>query len=176
MNTIESFNFTEISHNSKKILYNKLHPLAENNIDSKINLDIPTGKSIWIDSAASFLGKENVISLESNNYKDLFDPHTNIYFCDDSCFYLISKALYKAHNPSSFVFYYSPFLKYKTLQDIKTIIEVYRNFSNNTKILVVIDLKFLLYHRIKLTNRDAVEILSPKKYKNIRAFEYYMEF
>jgi len=176
MNTIGKFDFDRLSLDNKNTLYSKMHPLVNDGVDTDIKLAIPASGSIWIDSGAPFLHGD-CISLESVYFKDVFDKKSkHTHFAADFTSDLICRALQKVYKPSCIVFYYSPFLRYMTLSECKAVIETYKKHLPQAKIILVIDLKFLLFHRIRLTNDDAVKILAPKKKHKITTFQYYMEF
>ena len=124
-----------------------------------------------------FLDGEDCISLESAYFKDVFDKRSkHTHFAVDFTSELICRALQKVYQPPCVVFYYSAFLRYMTLSECKAVLNTYKKHLPQAKIMCVIDLKFLLFHRIRMTNYEAVNILSPKKCYLIRTFEYYMEF
>jgi len=86
------------------------------------------------------------------------------------------KDFFKEFKNDSIFFYYSAFLRYITLYECKAVLNTYKKHLPQAKIICVIDLKFLLFHRIRMTNYEAVKILLPKKIYKIRTFEYHMEF
>ena len=177
MNTIGKFDFNRLSVDNKNTLYRTMHPLVRDGVDTDILASVPNGNTIWVDSGAPFFDGEDCISLESAYFKDVFDKRSkHTHFAVDFTSELICRALQKVYQPPCVVFYYSAFLRYMTLSECKAVLNTYKKHLPQAKIMCVIDLKFLLFHRIRMTNYEAVNILSPKKCYLIRTFEYYMEF
>ena len=180
METIKVFEFDLLTDSNKAVLYGALYPLYKNpTIDGKILKAIPEGNCVWVDSSCISLKNKNYIALENISFKSVFnkkDLHARVHFYDDMRSELICKAMSKVYSPTCFVFYFSPTLKYLTLDEFKNLILMYKKNSPNAKVLVVVDMKFVLYHRLNLTNDDAVSYLSPKKQTRLGCFIYQLEF
>ena len=180
MQTLEKFDFNKLSSNDKVVLYGKLHKLYDNpKIDSRVLAEIPEGNCVWVDCSCLSLNNKDFIALEDKNFEDVFDksdPHKRVHFYTDISSKMICTAIAKVYAPRCYVFYFSPVLRYLTLEEFKNIIGLYKGSSPEAKILVMVDMKFMLYHRLNMTNKDAVSWLSPKKQIRLATFEYMLEF
>lgn len=173
METIKEFDFARLNDADKQVLYAKLHPLYGGSTP-EVNIELPTGKSVWIDSAGFSQGH---ISVEDKTFKSVFPQDgENIYFAHDLNSELTAKAVGKVHEPSSIVLYYAPSLRYMTPAQLKDILNMYKTYIPTAEITVVIDIKYLIYHRFNLTNDAVVESLGPKKITKIGTFKYLLKF
>lgn len=180
MQTLKKFDFVKLSSKDKVILYGKLHELYENpKIDHRVLAEIPEGNCVWVDSACLSLDNKDFIALEDKSFEDVFDksdPPRRVHLYTDISSKMICTAIAKVYAPRCYVFYFSPVLRYLTPEEFKNIIDLYKGSSPEAKILVMVDMKFMLYHRLNLTNDDAVSRLSPKKQTRLGTFKYMLEF
>lgn len=180
MQTLKKFEFDRLSDSDKIDLYRKLHELFDNpNIDPRMLPEIPEGNCVWVDSACLSLDNENYIALEDKNFKDVFakaNQRGRLHLYTDIRSKMTCTAIARVYSPTCYIFYFSPVLKYLTLEEFKKIIDLYKGSSPEAKILVMVDMKFMLYHRLNLTNDDAVSCLSPKKQTRLDVFKYMLEF
>ena len=140
-------------------LFNDKKPL-DSFLHNKIIATLPAGNSIWIDSFGYAMGLEKIISFENRYFKEVFDTlnikSKKIHFTGDFLATRTIKTIEKIYNPSSLVFYFSPFLKYKTLKEYNFFLNLYFNFFPKRKIILLTDLKFVNFNRIVFTNDMAV--------------------
>ena len=193
MKTIKDYNqFIESVDNKTKI-YKYDHENFRYFIDKKplnsflhdsLIKKLPIGNSIWIDSFGYGMEMENVISFENRFYKEVFDKldkKYKIHFASDFLAKRTIKTIEKIYNPSSVVFYFSPFLKYKTVEEYRYFLNVYYNFFNKKKIILLIDLKFLQFNRIMFSNHTVINDICnniPKeqfKIQKLDTFKYMVE-
>jgi len=129
-------------------------------LHNKIIETLPAGNSIWIDSFGYAIGLEKIISFENRYFKEVFDKlnikSKKIHFTGDFLATRTIKTIEKIYNPSSLVFYFSPFLKYKTITEYNLFLHLYCNSFPKKKIILLTDLKFVNFNRITVTNNMAV--------------------
>ena len=173
METIKEFDFAKLSDADKVVLYSKLHPLyAKSTLE--IDLGLPSGTSVWIDSAGSSQGH---IGVEDKTFRSVFPTNVkHTHFMYDMNSILTAKAVGKAFSPSSVVMYFSPFLRYMTPEQAKDSIHMYKKYVPTAEITVVIDIKYLIFHRFNNTNNDVVNSLEPKKINRFGTFKYLLKF
>jgi hypothetical protein len=180
MQILKKFDFDKLSRKDKIALYGKAHELYENpKVDPRVLTEIPEGNCVWVDSACLSLDNKDFIALEDKNFEEVFiksNSHRRVHLYKDISSKMTCTAIAKVYAPSCYVFYFSPVLKYLTLDEFKNIIGLFKWSSPEAKILVMVDMKFMLYHRLHLTNNDAVSCLSPKKQTRLGAFKYMLEF
>lgn len=173
METIKEFDFATLSDADKVVLYSKLHPLyAKSTLE--VDVGLPTGTSVWIDCAGSSQGH---IGVEDKTFRSVFPTNVkNTHFMHDMNSILTAKAIGKVYSPVSVVMYFAPFLRYMTPEEAKDSIHMYKKYVSTAEITVVIDIKFLLFHRFKNTNDDVVNFLGPKKINKFGTFKYLLKF
>jgi len=129
-------------------------------LHNKIIETLPVGNSIWIDSFGYAMGMEQIVSFEHRYFKEVFDrlsiKNKKIQFAGDFLAIRTIKTIEKIYNPSSLVFYFSPFLKYKTLEEYNLFLHLYFDSFSDKKIILLTDLKFVNFNRITVTNTMAV--------------------
>lgn len=146
---------------------------------------LPIGHSVWVDSFGYAMGMEQIVSFEDRYFKEVFDTlgikNKKIHFAGDFLATRTIKTIEKIYNPSSLVFYFSPFLKYKTLEEFKSFLNQYFSFFPKRKIILLTDLKFVNFHRIILTNDMAIDVICnniPKEQliiQKLDTFKYMIE-
>ena len=148
METIKEFDFATLSDADKVVLYSRLHPLyAKSTLE--VDVGLPTGTSVWIDCAGSSQGH---IGVEDKTFRSVFPTNVkNTHFMHDMNSILTAKAVGKVYSPVSVVMYFAPFLRYMTPEEAKDSIHMYKKYVSTAEITVVIDIKFLLFHRFKYT-------------------------
>lgn len=177
---------------NKIIIYGKEHEIyhkyMNNNSPGDCALTIlkmlPPGNSVWIDSFAHGLAQKNIISFERRWFKEVFDGLSNkykIHLAGDLKAKITLKVIEKIYSPSSIVFYFSSFLKYHTVGDYADVVRNYCNFFPGRKILFLIDLRFMIFNRIRWTNDRAIQHIGasveshPIKTRKLHTFKYMLE-
>lgn len=193
MKIIKNYNEVTYSTDIKTTIYKNEHEnfyffINRQSIDSplhnKIVNMIPAGNSIWIDSFGYAMGMERIISFENRHNKEVFDAldkKYKIHLTGDFSSKSTIKTIEKIYKPSSIVFYFSPFLKYLTLEECNNFLNVYFSSFPKTKIILLLNLKHIRFNRIRLTNTQAIEIICnhiPRlqtKIEKLDTFKYILE-
>jgi len=171
MKVVKNYNEAMLSIDNKITIYKNEHenfyffinkkPLDSLLHNKIINL-LPTGNSVWIDSFGYAMCMERIISFENRYNKEVFDglsKEYKIHLTEDFLAKSTIKTIEKIYKPSSIVFYFSPFLKYTTLEEYNNFLNIYFNSFLKTKIILLLDLKHIRFNRIKLTNTEAIKIM-----------------
>lgn len=171
MKVVKNYNEATYSTDDKITIYKNEHEnyyffINKKPLDSLLHNKIvnllPTGNSVWIDSFGYAMCMKRVISFEHRHNKEVFDglsKEYKIHLAGDFLAKSTIKTIEKIYKPSSIVFYFSPFLKYKTLEEFNTFLTVYFNFFLKRKLILLIDLTFIKFNRIRLTNTEAIKII-----------------
>jgi hypothetical protein len=179
MKIISKFDFNLLSEEDKKVLYKKERPLASaNKTKIDVELYIPKGNCIWIDSAVCCLKNEKYIALENKEFQSAVEADRDkykIHFSMSPTSALTLSVLNRRYNPTSVVFYFSPQCKYLTVEELNQLLQRVKKNMPGAIIILAIDLRFILYHRIKYTNDDVVSRLNCKKIIKFGIFEYLLE-
>ena len=180
METLKKFKFEHLSEHDKVTMYAELHPLFYSPVvEEHVLSQIPEGNCVWIDSSCPSLENKDYISLEDLTFKTVFDKkllHSRTHFNPEITSPLVCRALEKVYAPTCVVFYYSAVLRYMNLEQLQQIIKTFKRNLPNAKILILIDMKYMVFHRLRLTVGDAVNTLFPKKQTRIDTFKYQLEF
>ena len=139
MKVVKNYNEAMYSIDNKITIYKNEHenfyffinkkPLDSLLHNKIINL-LPTGNSVWIDSFGYAMCMERIISFENRHNKEVFDGLSKEYKIHLTGNFLAKstiKTIEKIYKPSSIVFYFSPFLKYTTLEEYNNFLTIYFN-------------------------------------------------
>ena len=171
MKIIKNYNEVMYSIDNKKIIYQKEHEnynffINHKSLDSPIHRMVltvlPKGNSIWIDGFGYAMKIERIISFELRHNKEIFnglDKKYKIHFAENFSTKNTMKTIEKIYQPSSFVFYFPPFLKYTSIEEYNNFLNLYYNFFLKRKIVILIDLKFIRFNKIRFTNREAIDYI-----------------
>jgi len=168
MKVIKNYNNLIYSTDIKTTIYKNEHAnfyffINKKPLDSlphhKITNMLPTGNSVWIDSFGYAMRMERIISFENRHNKEVFDglsKEYKIHLAGDFLAKSTIKTIEKIYKPSSIVFYFPPFLKYTTLEEYNNFLTIYFNSFLKTKIILLLDLKYIRFNRITITNTQAL--------------------
>jgi len=175
MKIIESYNDVDLSVESKKTLYKKLHPQRHKNFI--INL-LPGGKSVWIDSHGDG-SKANVVAFEHKKWKGIFDPRVLIKYYSEFNSPTMAQAINKYVNPTSIVAYESEEFRYLTPNELCDKIMLLVHLFP-TKVLIYINLVNIDFNKLKYSKTYIIENVKKKINQNtivhnLDNFKYLLE-
>jgi len=132
---------------------------------------IPTGRSIWIDSFGHAFYKlnTNIISFENKFYNYIFKKikEEKKIYTTNNFFLKTNFQILKKLNPTSLVFYYSSIFRYVSIEEFTNHCNLFSNWFQNIKIIILFDIQFIDFNKIKMSNQEAIKELQKKiNYKN----------
>ena len=192
MKIVENYNDCIYSKKNKLLIYEREHEIYHNYVDHRSPGDrallilqmLPPGPSVWIDSFAHAFEQKHIVSFEMRWFKEVFDDlnkEYKIHLAGDFKAKRTLTVIEKIYSPSSIVFYFSAFLKYHTVSDYADVVRNYCNFFQGRKILFLIDLRFMIFNRIRSTNDQVIEHISesvqprPITTRKLDTFKYMLE-
>ena len=137
MKIIKNYKEVSLSIDHRNMIYQKEHEnynffINHEPLDSPIHRMVlkvlPKGNSIWIDSFGYAMKIERIISFESRHNKEIFnglDKKYKIHLAGNFLTKNTMKTIEKIYQPSSFVFYFPPFLKYTSAEEYNNFLNLY---------------------------------------------------